>query len=205
VTFENTVVPKGWKMHFIDWLEVESEEETLDNYINRLSAQVKHRNPVFAGLSFGGMMAMELTKKYSSPFVIMISSFRDKQDLAFSLRALLNMKAYKLIPNVEMNAIRSIVRKAYAVSSKVSVEKLIEMMGNESPMFLRWSCRQIDEYEFNFPEKTGVHPIIGTSDKIVNIWKNHDVHIVKKGTHITVYADHEEVNKYLARILNKYA
>ena len=68
----------------------------------------------------GGIIAMELTKLYKGSFAIMLSSFRHKGDLAVSLRVLLSMKAYRLIPNIEMNAIRKLVRKAYAVNSKVT-------------------------------------------------------------------------------------
>jgi len=205
VAFENTLLPKGWSMHFIDWVEVESEEETLESYIKRLSKQVKHKNPVFAGLSFGGIMAMELTKIFNGSFAIMISSFRDKGDLALSMRTLLKLKAYKLIPNIEMNAIRKLVRKAYAASSAVSEEKLIEMMGEESPMFLRWACRQIDEYEYDLPNEVSLHPIIGTKDKLVDIWNHADVNEVKDGTHIAVFAQHFEVNQYIASILGEHA
>ena len=205
VAFENTKVPKGWSMHFIDWIEVEDEDEPLEDYVKRLSAQVKHKKPVFAGLSFGGIIAMELTKLYKGSFAIMLSSFRHKGDLAVSLRVLLSMKAYRLIPNIEMNAIRKLVRKAYAVNSKVTEQKLVEMMGQESPMFLRWSCKQIDLYEYNLEAEVILHPIIGTKDKLVDIWNDAEVLQVDGGTHISVYSNHNVVNKYIATILGQYA
>lgn len=205
VAFENTKVPEGWSIHYIDWIEVENEEERLEDYVKRLSAQVKHEMPVFAGLSFGGIMAMELTKLYGGSFAIMLSSFRSKNDLAVSLRALLSMKAYRLIPNIEMNAIRRLVRKAYAVSSEVTEEKLIEMMGKESPMFLRWACKQIDLYQYDLPEEVILHPIIGTKDRLVDIWNDTEVLQVEKGTHISVYVNHKIVNQYIATILGQYA
>lgn len=205
VAFENTKVPQGWSMHFIDWIEVTDEDESLVSYVQRLAKQVKHRNPVFAGLSFGGIMAMELTKMYNGSFTIMLSSFRDKGDLALSMRVLLSMKAYKLIPNIEMNAIRKLVRKAYAVSSKVTEAKLVEMMGHESPMFLRWACKQIDLYEHDLPKEVELYPIIGTSDKLVDLWDNAEIMEIPNGTHIAVYAHHQMVNKYIATILGNYA
>jgi len=205
VAFENTKVPKGWSKHFIDWIEVKDEDEALENYVERLSEQVKHKNPVFAGLSFGGIIAMELTKLYTGTFAIMLSSFRDKRDLATSLRVLLSMKAYKLIPNIEMNAIRKLVRKAYAVSSKVTEDKLIEMMGQESPMFLRWACKQIDLYQYDPAHNIKLYPIIGTSDKLVDLWEDAEVLEVPNGTHIAVYAHDVIVNEYIATILGDYA
>ncbi len=205
VAFENTRVPKGWKMHFIDWIEVVDEDETLADYLDRLTKQIKHKNPVFAGLSFGGIIAMELTKRYGGSFVIMLSSFRNKGDLSGPIRTLLTLKAHRLIPNIKLNAIRKLVRKIYSSSSKISEEKLLEMMGEESPMFLRWASEQIDIYEFNLPKEIHLHPIIGTKDKIVNIWKKHKgVNKVKGGTHITTYAQAKIVNKYIAAILENY-
>ena len=192
-------------MHYIDWVEVASETESLTDYVEKLSQQVRHKKPVFAGLSFGGIMAMGLSKIYGSEFAIMLSSFRDKRDLKASLRALLGIKAYQLIPNIEMNAIRTLVRKAYATSSKVSEEKLIEMMGAESPMFLRWACKQIDEYQYDLPADIQLYPIVGTKDRLVNVWKDHEeIRRVRGGSHITVYAQSEEVNNYISEILEQY-
>lgn len=189
-------------MHYIDWLDVDDEDETLDSYVTRLTNQVKHKNPIFIGLSFGGVMAMELAKRYQSSMVILISSFRSKADLKWGLRALLNTKSYRLIPNVELSIVRRIVRKAYAMRSKVSEEKLIEMMGDESPLFLRWSVKQIDEYYFDLPSDIQLISIIGSNDKIVDVWNEHDPqYVVKGGTHIAVYADANVVNDYLAEVL----
>lgn len=200
--FEKTALPKGCVKHYIDWLDVTDEDESLDSYIERLSAQVKHKNPIFVGLSFGGIMAMELSKRYNSPKVVLVSSFRSKADLKWSLRVLLNTKSYRLIPNVELSIVRRIVRKAYAMRSKVSEAKLLEMMGDESPLFLRWAVKQIDEYRYDLPESIELHSIIGDNDKLVDIWKDQSHQdIVPGGTHIAVYADAETVNGYLGEIL----
>lgn len=147
-------------------------------------------------------MAMELAKKYNSAKVILISSFRSKADLKWTLRVLLNTKSYRLIPNIELSVVRRIVRKAYAMRSKVSEEKLLDMMGDESPLFLRWSVKQIDEYLYDLPSSIDLQSIIGDNDKLVDIWKDYpNQYVVPGGTHITVFADAKVVNGYFQKIL----
>ena len=200
--FERTTVPEGFQKHFIDWIEPLSDAEPIGAYVERLKKQVTHPNPIFAGLSFGGLIALELAQQFRSEKVMLISSFRNKNDLTLPVRALLRTKAYKIIPDIELGAVRRIIRQAYSVRSRVPLAKLLEMMGDHSPRYLRWSVRMIDEYELKLTyHQPELHSIIGDKDRLVQIWKNHPTRIINGGTHIAVYDQAPIVNNILAEIL----
>ena len=58
--FQYLDVP-GYAMIHVKWIEQE-KNETLERYVKRLAKQITMPNPVFIGLSFGGMVAIEVAK-----------------------------------------------------------------------------------------------------------------------------------------------
>ncbi|MBT8221151.1 MAG: alpha/beta hydrolase [Bacteroidia bacterium] len=199
--FEKTAVPQGFQKHYIDWIEPISDIESLRSYSARLLEQVLHPNPIFVGMSFGGLVALELSNHFQSKKVLLISSFRNKHDLTFPIRTLLKAKPYKFIPDIELSAVRRIVRRAYAIRSAVPVAKLLAMMGDHSPRYLRWSVRMIDEYQPNLLHKPEIHSIIGDKDSLVKVWKDYPSKVIPGGTHIAVYEHAHTVNDIIAEIL----
>ena len=46
---------------FIEWT-APLRHESFEHYASRILSQIKHENPILIGLSFGGMMAVEVAK-----------------------------------------------------------------------------------------------------------------------------------------------
>ena len=57
--FEKIVFP--YPHTFIKWM-LPLVQETMQAYAKRLSEQITHANPILIGLSFGGMMSIEIAK-----------------------------------------------------------------------------------------------------------------------------------------------
>ena len=51
----------GYQLVHIPWLKPE-KDEPIEVYAKRMSKYIKDEKPVLMGLSFGGMMAIEITK-----------------------------------------------------------------------------------------------------------------------------------------------
>lgn len=48
-------------VHFVDWIEP-LKNESLEDYAKRISIPFKDDNPILIGLSFGGILAVEISK-----------------------------------------------------------------------------------------------------------------------------------------------
>ena len=48
-------------LEFIDWIEP-TKKESLQDYSSRISKKVTSENPILIGLSFGGIVAVEISK-----------------------------------------------------------------------------------------------------------------------------------------------
>ena len=73
-------------IHHINWIEPLSKED-IEDYARRMMQQIKHRgNIILIGVSFGGMMAIELSKILRVEQVIIISSIKQKEELPSLLK-----------------------------------------------------------------------------------------------------------------------
>jgi len=96
--FQKLVLPEHFSVHFIDWLPV-SKDESLANYCRRLSEVIDTNRPFsLLGLSFGGVVAVEMSKILTPVQTVLISSFCLKQEVPRFYVFLSDTGLYKLLP-----------------------------------------------------------------------------------------------------------
>src|SRR5688572_20594857 len=72
----------GNNVTHVIWLEPVSNE-SLEQYARRLLNQITATQPVLVGVSFGGIMAIEIAKLIETKKIVLISSARTRSDLPF--------------------------------------------------------------------------------------------------------------------------
>ena len=87
----------GFSTTFIKWI-VPNNNETIENYATRLIEQVKSTKPTLVGLSFGGIIAVEVAKQIDTEKVILISSAKTKNEIPFFYRLAGQLGIHKLLP-----------------------------------------------------------------------------------------------------------
>ena len=60
--FERIKLNPSFKLHYLEWIPP-LKKESLSNYVVRLSNNIKHDNPILIGVSFGGVIVQELSKR----------------------------------------------------------------------------------------------------------------------------------------------
>ncbi|MGL5075499.1 MAG: hypothetical protein ACRDBG_06605, partial [Waterburya sp.] len=73
---------QGYQPIHIHWIEPK-KGETITAYAQRLTTQIKSDCPILVGLSFGGIIAVEIAKQIATEKVILISSTKNKQEIPF--------------------------------------------------------------------------------------------------------------------------
>ena len=66
---------KKYNATYLPWLAVEQKKEPIAHYAKRLAEKITKPDPIIIGLSFGGMMAIEIAKiipvkKSNSNFIL---------------------------------------------------------------------------------------------------------------------------------------
>jgi pimeloyl-ACP methyl ester carboxylesterase len=72
----------GFSTTFIKWI-VPQDTETIENYATRLLDQITTTKPTLIGLSFGGLIAVEVAKQIDTEKVILIASAKTKNEIPF--------------------------------------------------------------------------------------------------------------------------
>lgn len=191
----------GCEKIMVKWMANE-KNETLKEYAVRLIKQYEIKSRDFvAGLSFGGLVAQKIAAITGQQKVILISSFRDKNDLKLPFRLALNTGLYRLLPSIKVLYIDSMVANILNSGTADSKTVLREMVRSTDYRLMKWSLEQIANTANNTNKDVLLHNIIGDRDRIVHLWRNDTTYVVKGGSHFMVYDRAEEVSRIIREIL----
>ena len=84
-------------VHFIAW-KIPTKKETIISYAKKMSEEIHHLNPILIGLSFGGMMCIEIAKIISTEKIILISSLKTFHELPLYMRVAAKLHLNKVFP-----------------------------------------------------------------------------------------------------------
>jgi pimeloyl-ACP methyl ester carboxylesterase len=82
---------------FIPWIEPLFEEK-IEDYAQRMTTFITTPNPIIVGVSFGGMMTVEIAKRIDYQQIILISSAKNRLDLPWHYRLSGHLNLHKIMP-----------------------------------------------------------------------------------------------------------
>src|SRR5690554_4484413 len=80
-------------VEFIDWIEP-LKNEPINEYAHRISQKITEKEVILIGLSFGGMMAVEVSKIVEVKKLILIASAKNRRELP---------KIYRVLGKLRLN------------------------------------------------------------------------------------------------------
>lgn len=186
------------KTKIINWILQEPNEE-LKSYAKRLTEQI-NKNEEFAilGVSFGGIIAIEMTKFIRPKKLILISSVESSNQLPKHLITMGKTMAIEILPNILIKPPRFILGYLFgAENSKL----LYQIIKDTKPEFIRWALKTIVRWsnDSNITETIRIH---GTKDRLIPLKGN--AIKVDNGGHFMIVDKAEEISKILNEQL-KYA
>ena len=188
----------GFKLIHVDWIKP-LEDEKIESYARRLLHQIKTSRPTMIGVSFGGIIAIEIAKHIEINKLILISSIKTKADIPFRYRLAGNLWMNKLIPAPLYRKANLVVYWLFGVRKKKEKELLRAIMDDADNDFVDWATNEIVTWE-NEKQVPNVVTIHGTADRIFP-FKEAD-HKVEHGGHLMVVSKADEVSRILRSILD---
>ena len=187
------------KVVFIKWI-VPEKKESMAFYSLRLTSQIKTTEPVLIGLSFGGMMAIEVAKHIATKKIILISSAKTKHEIPFYFRLAGKLALHKLIPSKALIRINLFTNWFFSSRTREDKKMLSAILRDTDPVFLKWAIAKIANWQNVVLHKNLVH-IHGSADRILPIkYVKCDIKI-DKGTHLMIVSKAGKVNERLLTIL----
>jgi pimeloyl-ACP methyl ester carboxylesterase len=155
-----------YKKTCLKWISAQ-EDETLEHYAARLCEQIKVKNPVLIGVSFGGMVAVEIGKLISTEKIVLISSAKTKEDIPLHYRVMGAVNFNKLMPMGRLKDLYGIIAWLFGVSNKKERQLLEDILNSTDERFVHWAINHIINWENEtlLPNAVLIH---GTADRLLS-------------------------------------
>jgi pimeloyl-ACP methyl ester carboxylesterase len=182
----------GYSLHYLTPIPPLSSE-TLSSYAMRMSGQVKQERPVIIGLSFGGMIAIEMAKHIAINKLILISTVKTCHEIPVWMRIAGTLKLHKMIP-IKSNRITE-----KADDRRMGIETIEEKAfvdqyrKNADQKYVDWAVDQILNWK-NTWVPPNVYHIHGENDRMFPLRNIQPTHVIKKGTHIMILNRADEIS-----------
>jgi pimeloyl-ACP methyl ester carboxylesterase len=198
--FQFLKLPEFLPQHQVTWIEPLSLDESLQSYVVRLQEQITDPEPILVGLSFGGLVAIELSKLVQPKATIIISSLATRHDLPWYYRQLGKTRLHQWLPFPMMKAIHPVAPFFFGAHTKPERRLLKEVILEIDEKFLRWALSRLLDWDQQEPIP-GLIQIHGTSDLILPFRDRPGIISVPKGEHLMVMHFADEISVILSKIL----
>lgn len=182
----------------IKWIDPMPDEE-LRSYSKRLLEQIDQKTEFgILGVSFGGIVAIELSKLVKPRKLILISSVETSEQLPRRFIKLGKSNILNLIPDLLIRPPQSLLGYLFGTRNK---ELLRQIIRDTKPEFIRWALNSIIGWSNESRHKNSIR-IHGTKDKLIPL-KGRAIE-VKNGGHFMIVDNADEISKMINEQL-KYA
>lgn len=184
---------------FIKWIDP-IKNESMENYATRLLDQITTSKPVLIGLSFGGLIAIEIAKQIDTEKVIVIASAKTKYEIPFYYRLAGKIGLHKLLPTRFLKKSNFLTNRFFGVSSINDKVLLKQILFDTNTTFLKWAIDKVSVWKNVSKTKNCFH-IHGTHDRILPFkYVKCDAQILNGG-HLMTVNKSEELSKIVRKFL----
>lgn len=198
--FKNLDLP-GYRLVFIEWITPE-HKETMSHYASRIRSQITTPDPILIGVSFGGMVSVEVSKLMPVDKVILISSAKTKYDLEAGANFFLRYRLYNFLPGSFLKKTNFFVDNLFGVTSPQDKDLLAEILADTDVAFFRWAMTSILTWQNDAYPKQLIH-IHGTRDKIIPYENLKADYTIKNGGHFMVLNRAAEIQEIILKYLRE--
>lgn len=187
--------------HFIGW-KIPEKKETIESYAGRMAAEIIHPNPILIGLSFGGMMSIEIAKLITVEKIVLVSSVCCRKELPFYMKLTSALNLNRLISMKPYGILEPIENRNLGVETKEEKQLLREYRKNLNLQYSNWAINEVVNWKNEWLPPNYIH-IHGTNDHIFPI-RNiiNPKYKIKNAGHLLLMNNYQEVNQVFKKELN---
>jgi len=180
----------------IDWIEL-NKNETILSYTARLS-QIINKDEEFGilGVSFGGLIAVEISKILNPRFTILISSSETKNELGLLYKFVGRLKILKKMPLWMFKPNKRVVHYLFGSKQNKLLDEILDDMDTK---FTKWAFIELASWQ-NETKIPNILKICGTKDKLMKPSKSQNTIFINGGEHLMIVDRADEISS----IINDY-
>lgn len=177
----------------IDWIDP-LKNESIIAYSKRFSSIINTSEKFCVlGVSFGGLIAVEISKILKPELTILISSAETRQELPLIYRILGKTKIVKIIPAKLLNPPKWIAKILFGTKQ---TNLLNEILDDTDLKFTKWAIQELSAWK-NEQRVQKVLKIVGTKDKLIPLKSDENITLIKDGGHLMIIDNAKEVSEII--------
>lgn len=188
----------GFSINYVEWISP-LDNESLESYAKRLLGQIKTDRPVIIGVSFGGMVTVEIGKIIDTEKIILISSAKNRFDLPFYFRIAGQLGLNKIIPKSFFKSTNLLTYWFFGTKTDKEKKLLKGIINDTDSKFLLWAIDKIVNWR-STTLLTNLTHIHGTNDKILPMRTSNFK--VTNGGHLMIVNKGKEIGDLIRKILS---
>lgn len=201
--FQNIVLPGWCNIIHLDWL-MPRRHEPMEEYCRRMAARIDTSRPfALVGLSFGGMVAVELAKIVAPKTVVLISSAANRGQLPPLYRWAGRLGLHHLVLITLVRRMGRLANWFFGVKQPAETEVLQQYLHHTPAQLLKWSIASIVKWK-NADLPHNILHLHGTADRVLPIKYSGTCIPIEQGSHFMVWNMATVLNQHLARHLEQF-
>jgi pimeloyl-ACP methyl ester carboxylesterase len=183
----------------LHWLPPQSPTEPLRHYAARLAEAVPlDQSCWLVGVSFGGLLALEVGRLRPLARIVLISSLAADNQVPPLLKLGRATGLYRLVPFELLSRLPRLAQWFFGARNGREYRLLAHILRDTSPSFARWATRQLLHWD-----SRGVPPAIrvhGTHDRLLPAGRARIDYPVADAGHFLIVSHAAQISQVLARI-----
>ncbi|HET7291455.1 MAG TPA: alpha/beta hydrolase [Vicinamibacteria bacterium] len=175
------------------------EHESLASFGRRMASSLGAGEDLcVGGVSFGGMVAIEMARHLPVRGVLLIGSCSSPDELPTYARFL--ERALRIVPSRVYKApakLRPLFGRKFGCNTPQQEDLLFEMLLDTPVSFLKWGCRAILEWKPDAPPAAPVWRIHGASDRLIPASRVRADRLVEGAGHLVSLTHPDEVAGFI--------
>jgi pimeloyl-ACP methyl ester carboxylesterase len=185
--FQKITLPEPFETIHLEWI-TPLPKEPLAQYARRFSEQIDSSEDfILTGLSFGGLVATEISKIIRPHKLILISSAATRRELPLLYRLAGNIYIDRLYPYKKMVKPNRLFNWAFGPLDNESQELVNRIVTDTDPAFTKWAVGEIVRWK-NKEIPANLLQIHGSKDKIFWPSASKASILMSGGGHLCVYS-----------------
>jgi pimeloyl-ACP methyl ester carboxylesterase len=190
---------RGYSLHHLNWISP-APNESLSSYASRMVNKIKENNPVILGLSFGGMIAIEMAKQIATEKLILISTVKTYAEIPNWMRVAGMLRLHRVIPIKPNRFTEKADDRRMGIETKEEKNFVDHYRKNVDQKYVSWAVNQILNWKNTWIPSNAFH-IHGENDRMFPLKNIQANYIVKNGTHIMILNKADEISAIIEQIL----
>ncbi|MEM6763343.1 MAG: alpha/beta hydrolase [Bacteroidota bacterium] len=185
----------------LPWMEP-LKGETLRAYSERLGKDVPTDKPVILiGLSFGGVVALEMAEWLNPEKVVLISTIKVRKERPLFFRIMEYIPLYLFQNKKIQDATIGLWGPFFGINTKADIRRVKGFFCDLSPNYYRWAIRQMVNLRRSKWKAKVLH-IHGTRDKVFPAKYIEEAQFIEEAGHAMIIREHTHITQLIQQFLN---